>query len=290
MNIKRNIKDSVFTNMFGDKKYLLQMYKALHPEDTKVTEDDLNIVTLQNVLVNDLYNDLGFTVGNRLICLVEAQSTWSYNILIRVILYYANTLKEYVDKNSIDLYTTTKANIPKPEFYVVYTGDREIKPETLNFSKEFFGGADIGIDATVKMLYGGTDDIIGQYVSFTKVYNEQCKLYGKTKTAVTETIKICKDKNVLKEYIESREKELIDMLATLFDEELIMKAHDNTVKNQGRLEGRLEGKLEGRLEGIKSTVKLCKEFKKSYLQTVEQVIKDYHLDNENAEKIVKELW
>ena len=36
---KRKIKDSVFTNLFQDKKYLLQLYKALHPEDTDVTED-----------------------------------------------------------------------------------------------------------------------------------------------------------------------------------------------------------------------------------------------------------
>ena len=52
---KRNIKDCVFTNMFGDKKYLIQMYKALHPEDTEATESDLSIVTLENVLVNDLF-------------------------------------------------------------------------------------------------------------------------------------------------------------------------------------------------------------------------------------------
>ncbi len=30
---KRKIKDSVFTNLFQDKKYLLRLYKALHPED-----------------------------------------------------------------------------------------------------------------------------------------------------------------------------------------------------------------------------------------------------------------
>lgn len=66
--------------MFGDKKYLIQMHKALHPEDTETTEDDLSIVTLENVLVNDLYNDLGFTVGEKLICLVEAQSTWTMNM------------------------------------------------------------------------------------------------------------------------------------------------------------------------------------------------------------------
>lgn len=38
---KRKIKDSVFTDLFQDKKYLLQLYKALHPEDSAVTEDAL---------------------------------------------------------------------------------------------------------------------------------------------------------------------------------------------------------------------------------------------------------
>ena len=215
---KRNIKDCVFTNMFGDKKYLMQMYKALHPEDDETTENELSIVTLENVLVNDLYNDLGFTVGEKLICLVEAQSTWTMNILIRVILYYAKTLKEYIDENSIDLYASTKASVPKPEFYVVYTGQRKSRPETINLSEEFFEGKLTGMDITVNMLYGEKDDIIGEYVTFTKIYNEQCKIHGRTEQAVRETIRICKDRNVLKEYLESREKEVIDMMVTLFDE------------------------------------------------------------------------
>ena len=49
------------------------------------------------------------------------------------------------------------------------------------------------------------NNIIGQYVIFCKVYNEQRKKYGQTKEAVTEAIRICKDRNVLKEYLESKE-------------------------------------------------------------------------------------
>ena len=52
---KRTIKDSVFSDLFGDKRYLLQLYQALHPEDTEATEDDLTDVTIQNVLKDDLY-------------------------------------------------------------------------------------------------------------------------------------------------------------------------------------------------------------------------------------------
>ena len=70
--MKRTIKDSVFTNLFQDKKYLIQLYKALHPEDKDVTEDKLTDVTIENVLTDNIYNDLGFIVGNRLMILVEA--------------------------------------------------------------------------------------------------------------------------------------------------------------------------------------------------------------------------
>ena len=71
---KRTIRDSVFSDLFGDKRYLLQLYQTLHPEDTQATEDDLTDVTIQNVLTDDLYNDLGFRNGDRVIILVESQS------------------------------------------------------------------------------------------------------------------------------------------------------------------------------------------------------------------------
>lgn len=70
---------------------------------------------------------------------------------------------------------------------------------------------------------------------FSKVYDEQRKLCRNTKQAVTETIRICKDRNVLKEYLESKEQEVVDIMMALFDDEQILKAYikeikDNTVK------------------------------------------------------------
>ena len=46
------------------------------------------------------------------------------------------------------------------------------------------------IEVKVKVVYGGKEnDIISQYVDFTKVYNEQVKLHGRSREAVTETIR-----------------------------------------------------------------------------------------------------
>ncbi len=46
---KRTAKNSVFLDLFQDKKNLLALYKTLHPEDTDATEDMLDIVTISSV-------------------------------------------------------------------------------------------------------------------------------------------------------------------------------------------------------------------------------------------------
>lgn len=226
--VKRTIKDSVFTDYFRIPSNLLALYKVLHPEDENVTISDLKDITVENVLVDEIYNDLGFRVSDRLIILVEAQTTWTVNIIIRALLYLAKTYKDYIDDNGLDIYNSTKIQIPKPELYVLYTGDRKARSDEISLKEEFFkDDENVSIDVKIKVLYGtGEDDVISQYVAFTKVYDEQRKLYGRNREAILETIRICKDKNVLKEYLENREKEVVDMLMTLFDEEQILKNHD----------------------------------------------------------------
>ncbi len=224
--MKRTIKDSVFTNLFQDKKYLIQLYQALHPEDKDVTEDKLTDVTIENVLTDNIYNDLGFMVGNRLLILVEAQSTWTVNIIIRALMYLIQTYHNYFERTKQSLYKSKKVQIPMPELYVIYTGDRKTKPSEISLSQEFFGGKECCLDVKVKMIYDGKEgDIINQYVLFTKVCNEQIALYGRTQKSILEAIRICKDRNVLREYLESREKEVVDIMMVLYDNEEIMRSY-----------------------------------------------------------------
>ena len=51
------------------------------------------------------------------------------------------------------------------------------------------------------------------------------KLHGRTREAVLETIRICKNQNVLSEYLSGREKEVVDIMMTLFNEEYILKTY-----------------------------------------------------------------
>ena len=107
--MKRIIKSSVFTDLFGNSKYLIELYRALHPEDTTTTEKDIVDVTINNVLTDNQYNDLGFRIGNTLLVLVEHQSTWSVNIVIRILMYLMQTYNEYFKVHNIDLYSSIKA-------------------------------------------------------------------------------------------------------------------------------------------------------------------------------------
>ena len=166
-----------------------------------------------------------------MLILVEAQSTWTANIIIRSMIYLMTTYQDFFKKTRQNLYSSKKVKLPKPELYVIYTGDRKEQPEYLSLSEEFFGGQEGFLDAKIRVLYGGEDDdIISQYVTFTKVYNEQMKLHGRTREAIMETIRICKDKNVLKEYLEGREKEVVSIMLAMYDEKEILREYIESEK------------------------------------------------------------
>lgn len=223
---KYTIKDSVFSDLFRIKKYLLQLYKSLHPEDKTATENELTDITIKNILTDGIYNDLGFLFREKFMILLEAQSLWTLNIIIRALMYLAQTYHDYFERTNQNLYKSKKVKMPIPELYVIYTGDRKNIPDVISLSKEFFDGEDIAVDVKVKVICeSDTDNIINQYIVFCKVYNEQMKLYGRTRKTVTETIRICKDKNVLKEYLLDREKEVVSIMMSLFDKEEVMRSY-----------------------------------------------------------------
>jgi hypothetical protein len=299
IKIKRNIKDSVFSHLFRDPKYLLQLYKALHPEDTEAIEKDIQNVTIKNVLTDNLYNDLGFMIREKLIILVEAQSTWSDNIMIRALLYAAQSYHEYIRKKSYNLYGSKKIEIPKPELYVIYTGDKKIDNKVLSMKDTFFGGEDCAIEVKVNVICDdSTDNIIGQYVTFCKIYGEQLKQHKDPDKAIKETIRICKDKDVLKEYLSEREKEVVSIMMELFDDDYIMDAFLKSERNEaeqkgiqkGIQKGRQEGIQEGIQKGIAATIEMCREFGISFIDTVKKIADKFGLTEEGSRAEVEKYW
>jgi hypothetical protein len=132
----------------------------------------------------------------------------------------------------------------------------------------------------VKVLYGDetSNDVVSQYVTFTKVFDEQRKKYGRTKQAIVETIRICKDKDVLKEYLESREQEVVTMMMTLYDEEQIMKNHDATLLR------------EAENKAVESIVVTCQNLGASMTDAVKSVMMNYGHSEAVAMELVMKYW
>ena len=282
---KRTIKDSVFTDLFSDKKYLLQLYRSLHPEDLEATEDDLTTITLKNVLTNQIYNNLGFAKGDRLIILLECQSKWTGNIILRILLYIAETYQRYFKERECDLYDTKRIPIPKPEFYMLYVGDRKDRSKHMRLSEEFFNGETASLEMTVNILYGENEnDILGQYIAFTRIYAEQKRIYGPKdiRKAILETIRICKDRNLLVEYLKSKEKEVVSIMITLFDEEEIQRTF---IARERR-----EAADEERQNGIRSLITAYKKLNGTISDAIESVITDYQISEQEARTLVEKYW
>ena len=200
----------------------------------------------------------------------------------------ATTYQQYINEKNLDVYSSKKISIPKPELYVIYTGEHKERPKEMILSEEFFPDIeDISLDVKVKMIYGDNkDDIIGQYVLFTKVYDEQRKLYGRTRKAIEETIRICKERNVLREYLESHESEVVTMMMTLFDEEQIIKNHDAAI----RREATETATAKANEQAIANIVAIYRQIDGSIDTAIQNVMQMYGYSEKDATKIVQKYW
>ena len=240
---KIKVKDTVFTDLFGDARYLLQLYKALHPEDESVTEADLKNVTCKSVLTNRLYNDLGFRARDSLIILVEAQSTWSRAVVARLFMYLALTYVDYFyedDERYRSLYSNKDLQNPEAELYVIYTGERlQNRPEFLTWREDVAHGRPGLMNFPVKVLYDGKPgDIINHYVTYCKILDAQRALTGSSVKTAVETIRKCRELGVLKEYLDSRRSEtMINLMTEPFDQETIIRGMVKEERREARQEG-----------------------------------------------------
>ncbi|MFG6351423.1 MAG: Rpn family recombination-promoting nuclease/putative transposase [Oscillospiraceae bacterium] len=283
--MKYTAKDSVFSFIFKQPENTRRLYLTLHPEDTGVTEADCKLVTLEHVLTNGVTNDLGFQVRDKLILLVEAQSKFSVNIALRMLLYLAATYKEYVDDHKLDLYGGKPVPIPRPELYMIYAGAPRQLPEILRLSDMYDGPGSAEIE--IKVLRDmGEGNIVDQYIRFCEISDTQRKQYGYTKKAVEETLRICGEENILMPFLASRQKEVRDIMVTLFDQERVAEIHEYNVAKDARLEGQQEG-IE---KGIRAMVLTLKEFTTDKVAIAQKLMKQFELLPQAAEEKVELYW
>lgn len=260
--IKRKIKDSVFTSLFSSVEYTGMLYRDLTGRDAAGSR--IEIVTLNNIFCNGIYNDLGFLVDGKELFLIEAQSTRCPNIEFRITSYFLDTIKRIVPSFNIRQYSSKiMDDIPQPFFYVVYTGKDPV-PEYYDTTIDFFSGQHIQIRVKV-LTKENTKGILRAYIVFTEIYEEYCSIYGRSREAVLKTIDYCmnnEETKVLRKYLSTHKVEVETMFEDMYSQEAVTRDWGEYQRAEGIVEGEARGVAKGRAEGEENLRKALREHAK----------------------------
>ncbi|MDR1955476.1 MAG: Rpn family recombination-promoting nuclease/putative transposase, partial [Treponema sp.] len=150
MGANSRYKDSVFSLLFARPDVLRELYSAIAgiPLDPDIP---IEINTLQDAVFKGKINDISFSIGTRLVVLIEHQSTINPNMPVRLLMYIARVYEKLLKKRNI--YSSKRIRFPCPEFIVLYNG---IAPypdrQTLRLSESFEDTAAVGIPAGSPVL------------------------------------------------------------------------------------------------------------------------------------------
>ena len=242
--LKRNVKSSVFTHLFSISKYKKELYVSLPPKDKDIDVKDIKTYTLSSIFTNIQINDLGLLVKDTFLVLVEAQSTWTLNILPRMIEYIGESFNRYVLETNQNIYGTKKVDLPKPELYVLYTGIKTIKDKSISFKKEFFNSK-CPIDVKVNVItLNNSSKVVKEYIRFAKILDTNTKKYGYTKKSINETIDYCIEKNILREYLLEYKKEVYNIMTSVYDQRTATEMYERSLRAEGIEQGMQQGRLD----------------------------------------------
>ena len=214
----RRYKDSVFVDLFGEDKNVksnfLALYNALHGTTLDV-RTELKRLRLEQVMYMTFYNDVARLVDDRIIVLVEHQSTVNANMPLRCLQYVAR-LYEQIQEPKAKYYRTLQ-KIPTPEFYVFYNG-LEQYPErtTLKLSDAFIAQPEKPalelVVSVININYNKGSEILhackplAEYTLFIETVRRHTKL--DSENGFKNAIKECIQNDILREYLQRKSREV----------------------------------------------------------------------------------
>jgi len=236
----------MFRGCFKIPQNFLHLFKHCNG-DTTLTTDDIKLFDLESVvIVRGRRNDVSFiTKDNRLIILIEHQSSLNPNMAFRLFLYYMELLHLWITSNNeINLYSNSKIeNFPLPEFYVVYNGEKPLDKEFSTFKLDY-GGVKIEVEVKILDIHFENledtkpDNALAGYSFFYKVFDEGKQAGLSNEEAFVKAREESISRGYLKDFI-NKEEFIMDYKDHLFDYDM-----------QLRLQGKAEGKAEGLEQAI----------------------------------------
>ena len=259
----KKYRDSLFRDYFNNKSRLLSLCNALLDSNFN-EEEDIIINTLDGVFFSEVKNDLSCLIQNRLIVIIEHQSTVNENMPLRMYFYLNELFRKYIADEKQNIYKKGLITLPKPEFFVLYNGiHKEAKFRTMRLS-EAFGGDNSFLELKVK-IYNINDFnneamikksiSLNNYCVFVDNVTEREALGMTRKEAIEETIDYCIENNIMRDYLLEKRKEVVDMVNFEFNLRDAKEAWQEEAREEGHSEGLAEGKVEGKAEERLSSIR-----------------------------------
>ena len=263
MQGKRNYKDSLFRNIFKDKKRLCSLYNALSGEN--ISPRDITINTLRGTFYNDVKNDISFDIGNHTVVLMEHQGSWNPNMPLRMLWYIGKLYRRHID---VDMaYRSKMVKIPAPKFYVLYNGSKDEPEHRIMRLSEAFEGESHSLElvadsyninlAKGKKLLDSCYELRCYSVFVAKVQEYLAAKQNLTQ-AIKSAIRYCRNNELMKEYFKEHEKEVLDMVTFKWDNKRAREVAEEEGMEKGRAEGMLRTLCELVKDGILSNMDAAK--------------------------------
>lgn len=242
----RKYRDVLFRRLFQDKKDLLELYNALNGS-TYQNPEELEVITMEDVIFMKMKNDLSFVIGNTL-NLYEHQSTWNLNMPLRGLFYFAQQFEGLLAFRDDDIYGTKRVELPTPVYIVFYNGGGMKTDNLMLYLSDSFptgrGSGCLECSCEVLNINRGYNRALmekcrrlWEYSEFSSEIEENIKKGMRREEAVHTAIDTCIEKGILRDILIKQKAEVLHMLLTEYDE----KKHFRTLFREGKEEGIKEG-------------------------------------------------
>lgn len=256
LRLNRKYKDVLFRKLFRNKQDLLDLYNALNGS-TYTDPEELEVVTMEDVIFMKMKNDLSFIIGNS-INLYEHQSTWNPNMPLRGLIYFTQQFEGLVSARGDDIYGKRRIELPTPVYIVFYNGsDMRTDNVMLYLSDSFSAGQGSGcLECTCEVLninrgYNGAlmekCHRLWEYSELSAEIEDNIREGMSREEAVETAIDTCIKRGILTDILLKEKAEVTHMLLTEYNE----KRHLRNTFMEGREEGLEEGRKNGMREGLK---------------------------------------
>ena len=252
------VRDTLFCKYAGTASNLLAISNAIR--GTNHTDASrIQINTLQGSFYSNLKNDISFILDTLIMMLIEHQTTLNPNMPVRLLNYVAELFKIYLEPEKRKMYSSSLIQIPAPEFYVFYDGDdTSFERKILKLSDAFKAPSNkLELIVHVYNLATGKNEALKsickplrEYSTFSNHYKLLRQQGLAIDEAVRDTIRYCIDNNVMRDYLQCNESEVINMFGFEWNEKEEREALLEAGEARGRASGRIESVRELLTKGI----------------------------------------